>query len=248
MSLSSAPSSAAPRWVGRLVAASLLAVGLLTAGLAGTASAHVSVTASSSEPGGYSVLSFRVPNESDTASTTEVQVDLPAETVFTSVQTRTVPGWSAELVRSELAEPIVDSHGTEITEAVTTIIWRAEGDNGIAPGQFGVFDLSVGPLPETEGTLHLPTVQIYDDGSTAEWVQQAEGDAEPEHPAPSFEVGAGDVDTTHGSGGTAESTQTADPVAEDSAAGPGTALGIAALVVALAAAALAGVAVVRTRR
>ncbi len=44
---------------------------------AGIASAHVSVVAPGAAQGGYSVLTFRVPTESDTASTTKLTVALP---------------------------------------------------------------------------------------------------------------------------------------------------------------------------
>jgi uncharacterized protein YcnI len=45
--------------------------------LAGPASAHVTVAADGATPGGYTVISLRVPTESDTASTTKLTVSLP---------------------------------------------------------------------------------------------------------------------------------------------------------------------------
>ena len=62
---------------------SLAVAGLIAAtgaiGLAMPASAHVVVSGTDATPGGWGVLTFRVPTESDTASTTAVIVTLPDE-------------------------------------------------------------------------------------------------------------------------------------------------------------------------
>ena len=46
-------------------------------GVAGPASAHVTVNPNEATQGGYGRVAFRVPNESDTASTTKLEVNLP---------------------------------------------------------------------------------------------------------------------------------------------------------------------------
>lgn len=204
-------------------------------GSAGLAQAHVTVSSSTADPGAYATLTFKVPNESDTASTNELTVDLPADTPFTSVLAQDVPGWTAELVTTVLDNPVEDGHGDSITSAVTSVQWTAT-EGGIAPGRFATFTLSVGPLPES-GTLYLPAVQQYSDGSESAWVQQAQGGAEPEHPAPNVTIGeaagTGDAHAGH----------------ESSADGDwGVELGIAGIVLGLLAGGLAGVTFARVRR
>src|SRR5207244_3407137 len=69
------------------VAAALLA-------LAAPAYAHVTVSSPGATAGGYAVLTFRVPTESDTASTTAIKVQMPTATPFASVSVQPHPGWS----------------------------------------------------------------------------------------------------------------------------------------------------------
>ena len=50
------------------------------------------------------------------------------------------------------------------------------------------FDISAGPLPAA-GTVALPAVQTYSDGTVVRWDQpNPSGGAEPEHPAPELVV------------------------------------------------------------
>src|ERR1700712_3288494 len=63
--------------------------------------AHVHVDADDPAPGSYSVLTFMVPNESETgALTTQLTVDLPN---VASASTETMPGWTARLDRDVAA-------------------------------------------------------------------------------------------------------------------------------------------------
>lgn len=217
-----------------VAAGTIVAAVVLALAEAPAASAHVTVSSSSAEPGGYAVLTFRVPTESETASTVGLTVSLPEDTPFTSVLTEPIAGWEATATESELDTPVEDAHGNTISTAVTSVTWTATGD-GLSPGEFGEFRISVGPLPDG-GTIHLPAVQAYSDGTTVEWVQQAEGSAEPEHPAPSIEIAAPDDETVNAR------TATAAPD------GTAVTLGIAGLVVALVAAAIAVLGLVRGRR
>jgi uncharacterized protein YcnI len=215
----------------------------LTAPLA--ASAHVRVTPDQATAGGYSVLTFRVPTESATASTVKLEVDFPTATPFSSVSYQPVPGWSAEVTTAKLAKPVKMNDAT-ITEAVTKVVWTADAQAAIAPGQFQQFSVSAGPIPDT-GKVELPTHQTYSDGSVVDWDQAtpASGD-EPEHPAPTLYINDAPP-AAHGAGSSAaptvKPTPAADPVASattdaTSAVGigigvGGLALGAIALVVAV---------------
>lgn len=167
----------------RRVAASALAAALVLLP-ATAASAHVRVVPDSTAAGGYALLTFRVPNESDSASTTRVEVTLPTDHPLTYAAVQPVPGWTAEVVEAALPTP-VEVGGTTITTAPRTVTWTAEAGSGIAPGQFQQFPLSVGPLPDAGTTVLLPAVQTYSDGTAVAWDEPVPaGGEEPEHPAP----------------------------------------------------------------
>ena len=191
--------------LGRIGAAAA-AVGIGTAlALASplAAIAHVSVTPAEAEPGAYAQLTFRVPNESDTAGTVRLEVTLPEDTPFASVSYQPVAGWTTTVTTTPLPEP-VEVAGNELTEAVTTIVWEAQPGSQIAPGQFQLFPISVGPVPEV-GSVTLPAVQTYSDGTVAEWT----GGPDAEYPAPVLYVEDAPVDA-HGHG---EEESAADPEA-----------------------------------
>ncbi len=159
------------------------AAGLLTLAFAGPASAHVTVNPSTATAGGYAKVSFRVPNESDSASTTKLEVNLPAGQPIASVSVKPIPGWTAVAVKSKLATPI-KSHDTEITEAVSKITWTAAKGSEIKPGEFQEFDVSMGALPES-GQLIFKALQTYSDGNVVRWIDEPTTDGtEPDSPAP----------------------------------------------------------------
>jgi uncharacterized protein YcnI len=209
-----------------LGAATTLLAAAIAVGAPLAASAHVRVDPGQAEPGSYTTLTFKVPNESATASTVRVEVELPADTPFTSVSYQPVPGWSASVVVGALPTPITTGDQT-LTEAPLSVVWTADaGTAGVAPGQFQEFPLSVGPVPDT-GSVLLPTHQGYSDGTTVDWAEPTPASGEePEHPAPTLYItdappasgeegaatvtaGAGSAGSTDASGGAASSDSSA---------------------------------------
>jgi periplasmic copper chaperone A len=156
--------------------------------LAGVAAAHVTVSSQDAAPGGYGKLTFRVPNESDTASTVAVRIQVPEEAAMGSLQAQPVPGWTVTMTRTELPEPI-DVHGQQLTEYVSLVEFTAGDGGGIRPGQFQEFALSGGPFPDAE-TVSYPTIQVYSDGNEAAWIEPTVDGEEPESPAPTLELAA----------------------------------------------------------
>jgi uncharacterized protein YcnI len=151
--------------------------------LAGAASAHVTVSSLDAAPGGYGKVTFRVPNESDTASTVGLRIQVPQEAAMTSFRTQPVPGWTVTLTTADLDEPL-QFQGEEISSYVSVIEFRADAGGGIAPGEFQEFALSGGPFPEVD-ELAFPAVQLYSDGNESAWIEPTvEGQEEPERPAP----------------------------------------------------------------
>ena len=90
------------RFLRRAAAAAAGALALVLVG-ALPASAHVEVTSSDAAPGGFGLLVFQVPNESDSATTTKVEVQLPTDTPLASVSTTPTPGWTIDSVPTGLA-------------------------------------------------------------------------------------------------------------------------------------------------
>jgi uncharacterized protein YcnI len=149
--------------------------------------AHVTVNPGTATQGGYTALSFRVPNETDSTSTTRVQVFLPQDHPIASVSVKPHPGWHTKVVTKKLATPLTTDDG-EVTEAVYSITWTADsGRDALQPGEYDDFDISVGPLPEVS-SLTFKALQAYSDGTVVRWIDPpaAEGQPEPEHPAPTL--------------------------------------------------------------
>ena len=191
--------------------AAVLAVATLTSLAVGTgvASAHVRVSSDEATPGGYGVMTFRVPNESDTASTVSLRIQLPTDTPLTFVQAEPVAGWTIAATTTQL-DPPVEADGDSITEAVSVVQFTAADGVGIAPGQFQEFRLLGGPFPDAD-SVAFSVVQTYSDGSEAAWIEPTvEGQAEPQYPAPVLSLtGSGDGEAAgdaHGSGDTAATT------------------------------------------
>lgn len=178
----------------RIVTRSAAALGVatlttLTLG-AGLASAHVHATAQHASKGGYGKITFSVPNEEKAANTVKVEVDFPKDHPVPSVSTKPIPGWHAQVTKVQLDQPVKTSK-LEIKEAVASVVWTADPGTKVAPGEFGEFDVSAGPLPEDTDQLVLPATQTYDDGTVVKWADvQAPGQPEPEHPAPTVKLAA----------------------------------------------------------
>jgi uncharacterized protein len=214
-----------------------VAVGLLA--LAAPADAHVTVSSPGAAPGGYAVLTFRVPTESDTASTTALKVQLPTDTPFASVSVQPHPGWSFTTRTTTLATPIKTDDGDSITQAVSEIDWKSDSAaTAIKPGEFDQFNVSIGPLPNT-ASVTFKAIQTYSDGKNVDWTEiPAPGStAEPEHPAPTLKL----TPAT-----TPAPTPAAKSTTSDSQTGP-VVLGSIALGLAVVGLALGSVAFVRTR-
>jgi periplasmic copper chaperone A len=171
-----------PRSLARLALVVLAALAAVLAS-AGLASAHVSVSSPDAAAGGYGKVVFRVPNESDTASTVKIRVQIPTDPPLASVSVQPVPGWTATTTKTPLDPPVTDDDGNKITEAVSVVEFAADS-GGIMPGQFQEFALSGGPFPKAD-SLTFPVVQSYSDGSESAWIDPTvDGQPEPEHPAP----------------------------------------------------------------
>ncbi|WBB67836.1 YcnI family protein [Micromonospora sp. WMMD812] len=188
----------------------------LTVAVAGPASAHVTVNPGTATAGGWTTVSFRVPNEKDDADTTKVEVNLPTATPIASVSLKPVAGWTATTETTKLTAPI-KNHDGEITEAVSKITWTAGSGAAIKPKQFQEFDVSLGPLPAADQVV-FKALQTYSDGDVVRWIDEPAPGQEPEHPAPVLKLAAADADTAAAS---AQPVPAAATSGDDSGTGDG---------------------------
>lgn len=201
---------------------------LAAIGFAAPAVAHVEVSGPDLTQGGEGILTFQVPSESDTASTTELRVTLPDDTPILSVDTQPKAGWTATVTKKKLPTPQEDDDGNEMTDYVSVVDWKAVTPQaGIPPNQFDTFSISAGPLPKS-ASVSLPAAQFYSDGSTVNWNEKpVAGQPEPEHPAPVLKLALSSDES-------APTPASAAPVAAAPASAP-TWPGIVGLIVAVVA-------------
>lgn len=162
--------------------------------VAPAAGAHVHVSGAHPARGSTAIVTFEVPNESETgAATTELTVTLPD---VASARTEAMPGWTARLDRDTIA-------GT-----VGSVTWTANGDAGIGADEFGLFRLSV-TLPDTD-TVVFPAAQKYADGTVVRWDEPPLPDGgEPERPVPTLALTDADRLAAHHAGNRSASDTTA---------------------------------------
>jgi uncharacterized protein YcnI len=153
------------------------AAALYLGAAAGTPSAwaHVHASSDNTVRGAMAIVTFQVPNESNTgAATTALTVTLPN---VASAGTETTPGWTAKLDRDSASG------------SVRSVTWTAAQGGGIPADQFALFRISV-QLPDTD-MVSFPATQTYSDGSVVKWDQSPLPDgSEPEHPAPMLTLAA----------------------------------------------------------
>ncbi len=195
--------------------APLGAAAVLTLGLAAPASAHVTITASDTGAGAYTILTVSVPHGCEGSSTTGITIQVPEE--IAAVTPTRNPMWTVDKTIIPLEEPITDAHGNEITERVGEVTYTTE--TPLPEGYRDAFELSV-QLPDTPGeTLVFPIVQTCEEGESP-WVEvPAEGQDpdELQRPAPTVTVTEASDDAHGGAPETATEAEDGGD-GEDSAA------------------------------
>src|SRR5688572_16392469 len=197
-------------------ALSVMALTVVLLLVAAPAFAHVTVRTDNPAPEAFAKYTVRVPNESDTAATTKVELEFPEG--FTPGNYQPVPGWDIT-----------------IEDNVMTI----EGGS-IEPGQFQEFSFSA-QNPAEAGDLTFPAIQTYDDGEEVGWV----GEADSEKPAPVVTIegeAGGHGGDSHGEAldAASEAAEAAAGGELTSAASSSSPLAVVSLVLALVAVVLAG--------
>lgn len=244
----------------RRAALGLLGAGALALGLAGPAGAHISTDRPTVPAGGYTQVTLTVPHGCEDAATTALSVQIPESILNAAPQV--VPGWDVETTSATLDEPVESGHGEAQTERVAEITWTAQPGNELPSPYRQPFTIGFKAPEEVGERLFLKSIQSCTEGETA-WIEEmAEGDEEPEYPAPFVDVAEAEGDG-HGTteeatteddaeGGSGASTDeaAAEPVAASTDAddgGSSDGLAIGGLVLGALGLAAGGAALVRTR-
>lgn len=215
----------------RLAAVAVMTLLALTIGMA-SASAHVTVSSPGATQGGYAVITFRVPSESATATTTAVTIQVPADTPLSSARIKPIPGWTHTTVMQTLAKPVTIA-GREIVQAIDTITWTANDGIGLRSDEFQEFQLSAGPLPDASQIV-FKALQTYSDGTRTDWIEQAApgSTTEPDHPAPTLALAAASTGGTDSAGSTA-GADAAQSASDDSSSSTLAVIGLVVAIIAL---------------
>ncbi|MBM0125554.1 YcnI family copper-binding membrane protein [Pimelobacter simplex] len=215
---------------------------------AGTASAHVTVTPTTTAAGAYAVLTFSVGHGCEGSPTTRLAIQMPES--IPEVTPTVNPGWDVEKVSEKLAEPVKDDHGNEVTERTGQVVYTAR--TPLQDGYRDTVELSV-QLPDAAGeTLAFPVIQTCQKGETG-WTETAAEGQDPEElasPAPVVTVTEATGEGHHGGAAEeaedeAEEKETTEAAAKDDD-GAGNGLAIGGLVAGLGGLALGGLALARS--
>jgi periplasmic copper chaperone A len=144
--------------------------------------AHVSLHPNVLPAGDFPTVDIRVPNETDNATTTRVDVKIPPG--FTAFDPQRVPGWKIQLVKTKLSKPIQTDDGP-VTEEVAEAIFTATKGGGTPPGYIENFPVAFSVPGKSGDTLTFKTVQTYSNGQVVRWIGAPSAD----QPAPTVNVG-----------------------------------------------------------
>jgi uncharacterized protein YcnI len=205
------------------------------------ASAHVTVHCDDAVRGASdAAVMFRVPNEESHAATIKLAVVFPTDHPLLDVLVEPHPGWHTTVRTAKLPRPVTTDDG-QITAAVSEVTWTANSTaNGLQPDEVDDFVVVAGQLPDTP-SVTFRALQTYSDGHVVKWiVAQAPGAEEPQFPAPVLRLSAP-------SGSTATDATPAKTPTASSSSHTSRNLAIGALAVAVVAAWLAVIALIRRR-
>jgi uncharacterized protein YcnI len=172
----------------KLRAAVLGGAALTVVALAGPAFAHVTISPGDAAKGDSDVeITFRVPNEEDAATTTQLEVDFSTDKPITGVLPEPTPGWTAKVENVTLATPIKTDDGP-VTQVVSKITWTG---GQLPAGQYQGFRVMLGHVPDDADQLTFKALQTYSNGDVVRWIDtQQAGQPEPDHPAPVLKLTA----------------------------------------------------------
>ncbi|MGJ8584729.1 MAG: DUF1775 domain-containing protein [Marinosulfonomonas sp.] len=159
------------------------ALGLVV--VAAQAEAHATLEQKTALIGQTTKITLRVPHGCDGEATQSVRIDLP-EGVYVA---KPMPkaGWTLTTQKGDYAKPY-NSHGTEVTNGVKTIIW-SEGN--LPSDWYDEFTFRAAITGTPDEVLYFPAVQDCANG-IADWTDTS-GSHDVPNPAPSLTLVAGET-------------------------------------------------------
>lgn len=177
----------------------VIAIGAaLTMLLAGfmPAAAHVGIDTDTSAAGSTAIVTFAFGHGCGDSPTTALVIQIPEQ--FSSVTPVFAAGWSIEVEKEDLDEPIEGGHGTTITERTSTVTFTA--DEPIENNIYAMVSIRLS-LPEDAAgeTIYFPVIQECGEGEHA-WIEIPQEGEDPhslESPAPGVEITEPEGDHAH---------------------------------------------------
>ena len=137
----------------------------LAAALACPSHAHVTLDPPHAAADSYFKMDVRVPHGCEGTAMLRLRVQIPEGVLGVKPQPK--PGWTLEIVKVKLAPPIKDSHGREITERVSEVVWSG---GKLLDEHYDEFGIQM-KLPDKPNTiLYFPAVQECEKG-VHRWIE-----------------------------------------------------------------------------
>jgi len=214
--------------------------------------AHVEVETNRAYAGAKDVtLTFHVPNEEASATTSSITFVFPTDHPLLGVTATSQNGFTPTVTTIPLATAVRGPRGL-VHEVVRTVEFSGGRLSGT---EEKAFTFHVDQLPADTRTLTFKALQKYSTGTSVSWIEvAAEGADEPEHPAPVLTLGPPRAAAQPVAGGTVAEVAlgakapTTPSVSRADAAGPGAKSPLAAATVGGLAVAVGGWTLLRRRR
>ncbi|MGZ5846637.1 MAG: YcnI family copper-binding membrane protein [Ramlibacter sp.] len=160
---------------------------LLLAVAASAAQAHVALDDQVARAGSSYRATFQVGHGCGAAPTRQLSIAIPPGVADARPMPK--PGWSLEIQREKLAQPLVRD-GRTVADRVARITWTAKtAADRLSGEQYDEFVLAA-RLPAEPGTLYWPVSQACEPGRI-DWVEVTRAGQSPhelKNPAPALEV------------------------------------------------------------
>lgn len=151
--------------------------------VASPSAAHVTLDPAPARADSYYKAVLRVPHGCNGSPTRRIRVRIPDG--VTSVKPQPKTGWTLEIAKKKLAQPLDDGHGGKITEVVGEVGWSG---GRLPDEQFDEFAMML-KLPDApNATLYFPVVQDCEQG-VHRWIEIPEtgrASRELKEPAPAL--------------------------------------------------------------
>ena len=134
-----------------------LTLAAVAAALPAAALAHVVMSPATAAPGGYYAGDLRISHGCEGSATLAVTVMIPPSVASAKPQPK--PGWTLEIKREPLPQPVPGEGGQMLRDHAGTITWRGR----LPDDQFDTFGLML-KLPADAGPLYFKTVQTCEKG------------------------------------------------------------------------------------